>query len=261
MATARRLVQESQAESLDFLVLPEMAFTGYLFLNSELADVLAEETSSGPTFDWAAEHARRLNCGVLVGFIRRGEDKKLYNSLMIVDPQGKLVTCYDKTFLFEADKAWAEAGKGFSSFECSWLDNLRVGVGICMDINPKDFVAPWGAFELANFHKEAKCDLVILSSAWCNRHPNDPVESPINGPETINYWASRLRPLIGTSTHFVVANRVGSEPATLIRPDSSGNVTFVGSSCAISLHEPMLVDALRTDEERLLLVSLPCRSS
>jgi protein N-terminal amidase len=84
---------------LDVLVLPEMAFTGYLFRDREQALPLAEPAQDGPTFLWARAVAMRLQCGVLVGFMRLAEGGRLYNSQMVVAPDGSLEACYDKHFL------------------------------------------------------------------------------------------------------------------------------------------------------------------
>ncbi len=155
-----------------------------------------------------------------------------------------------------ADKTWAEAGSGFQSLRPSWLGGLRIGLGICMDINPREFEAPWGAFEFATFHKQRQCDLILFSSAWCNRHPDDEQEGPVDGPDTMKYWASRLRPLVGSSTFFLAANRVGKERAELLRAGCRGDVTFVGSSCALSLREPTVLAALDTTQQALLVITI-----
>jgi protein N-terminal amidase len=84
---------------LNVLVLPEMAFTGYLFRDREHALPLAEPAQDGSTFRWARAVALRLQCGVLVGFIRLAENGRLYNSQMVVAPDGSLEACYDKHFL------------------------------------------------------------------------------------------------------------------------------------------------------------------
>eukprot|EP00959_Pyramimonas_sp_CCMP1952_P467215 9491232-Pyramimonas_sp.AAC.1 len=77
---------------------------------------------------------------------------------------------------------------------------LYVGLGICMDINPYEFKAPFSAFEFANFHREQGTQLILFSSAWCNSHPDDTLDrkrTPPDMMETLNYWLNRLRPLIG----------------------------------------------------------------
>ena len=52
---------------LDLIVLPEMAFTGYVFRNRSHIEPFMEE-EQGPTFKWCQEQAKRLNAFVAAGF-------------------------------------------------------------------------------------------------------------------------------------------------------------------------------------------------
>ena len=57
--------------------------------------------------------------------------------------------------------------------------------------------------------------LLLFSSAWCNSHPDDSLATKLKPPnvgDTLNYWANRLTPLLGTDVAFVAADRVGTEP-------------------------------------------------
>lgn len=54
-----------------------------------------------------------------------------------------------------------------ANFTSRW----QVGLGICMDINPYRFEAPFDRFEWANFHKQVRsmpstaCVFLVLSAA------------------------------------------------------------------------------------------------
>ncbi|KAG0326694.1 Carbon-nitrogen hydrolase [Podila horticola] len=87
-----------------------------------------------------------------------------YNSVAFVDPQGHLVTTYAKTFLYYTDENWAEEGPGFKSIDVDGLG--KVGFGICMDVNPYQFKAPFAAFEFSSYHVEHKSTLLLCSMAW-----------------------------------------------------------------------------------------------
>ena len=56
------------------------------------------------------------------------------------------------------DKTWAEEGQGFEVMDLQLPREpdrvIKVGNGICMDINPYDFKADFELFEFANFHLE-----------------------------------------------------------------------------------------------------------
>ena len=63
--------------------------------------------------------------------------------MYIIDPNGNLVLNYSKHFLYETDKKFCRAGNGFQTVQITTKKgvNLNIGIGICMDINPKDFIA------------------------------------------------------------------------------------------------------------------------
>ena len=55
----------------------------------------------------------RFKAFVLCGYPEKAEDK-LYNSQMVVSPDGTFVKSYRKAFLFDTDKTWAaESPDGF----------------------------------------------------------------------------------------------------------------------------------------------------
>ena len=72
MAKADRLLSHlSAADRIGLLMLPEMAFTGYLFRDRAAIAPLCERAGAGATFAWCAATARRLRCTVCCGFPRR----------------------------------------------------------------------------------------------------------------------------------------------------------------------------------------------
>lgn len=142
--------------------------------------------------------AKRLNAHVVVGFPEKKkkieDDLVYYNSIAFVDPQGCLVTTYAKSFLYYTDENWAEEGPGFKSIDVDGLGKVKkksqdrkgqflhmalnlvsltfffflyqVGFGICMDVNPYQFKAPFAAFEFSSYHVEQKTNLLLCSMAW-----------------------------------------------------------------------------------------------
>mmetsp|Transcript_19058 Transcript_19058/g.32032 ORF Transcript_19058/g.32032 Transcript_19058/m.32032 type:complete len:308 (+) Transcript_19058:304-1227(+) len=259
MRKVDELLAEYTAESgFDILHLPEMAFTGYNFRDREDIRPLLEDLC-GPTVEWCRFQAQRLHCSVVCGFPRRekAEDgsEKVYNSQLVIAPNGDVVEVYDKHHLYDADKTWADEGRCFSGdLELPNVPGVKVGLGICMDINPYEFTAPSTAYEFANFHLQRGTQLVLFSSAWCNSHPDDQSARKLTLPDlvqTINYWVQRLTPLVGTDALFVVANRVGKESFAPL--DREGEVIFCGASCILSLKEPALLGLLDTETEMVLV--------
>ena len=239
-------------ESVDILLLPEMAFTGYIFNSRAEIAPLCEPPSGGATIAWCRRWAALLACVVVCGYPRRGgdgdgEEERLYNSQCVVSAAGDILAIYDKTFLYATDKVWASAGERFQYVDLPPPLGVRAGLGICMDINPEDFVAPFTDFELAHFWKNSGVQIALFSSAWCNRHPDDPPDHVSEEPdshETLQYWATRLIPLFGTHMAFVCADRVGKE----------GMTTFCGTSCVMSMRKhPTVLECLNTTQEGVLV--------
>jgi len=231
-------------DGVDLLILPEMIFTGYVFSGKEHIYPYLED-EKGPTFQWCSKQAKRLNCYVAAGYpqiVKKGAEEKFYNSQCIVAPNGELVKTYHKTFLYETDETWAEEGHSFECIEIPELGIQKAGLGICMDINPRQFKAPFEAFEFGNFHKTNNVQLIIFSSNWLDQEPEDNDNSSL-----INYLATRLRPLIKSKVYFAFANRTGTE----------NGIRFIGSSFVLSLNEPALVAKLSKTDENVLIANIP----
>ena len=61
----------------------------------------------------------------------------------MVDRKGEFALNVRKTHLFFNDKLWCEEGEGFKSITIENLkgDKFKCAIGICMDINPKEFTS------------------------------------------------------------------------------------------------------------------------
>jgi len=248
----------------DIIILPEMAFTGYLFRDQSHIEDLAEDISEGDseTQAWCSKIAQQYKSGVCVGFPRKEKENgvtKAYNSLMLVDPDGTLLVVYDKHHLYSADETWACEGESFKHVALDWIkkkDGTAVcaGLGICMDINPKGFVNPWHEFEFAQYLKDVGVDLILFCSAWC-KDPDDIDQTP-NGMETMNYWCSRLQPLLQSNVYFCVADRVGTELNDLSIKGKSGSTHFCGTSCVLHMQSPSIIACLDEYKETVLFVHI-----
>jgi protein N-terminal amidase len=259
------LARLSHDDALDVLLLPEMAHSGYCFDDPEdVRRVL--ETDDGPTVRWCAAHARRLRCTLLCGYPRlvtsasgesASETETAFNALVAVGPDGVVLANYHKTFLYVIDKTWATEGHGFTtitlplrgaSMSAEADDAVRATLGICMDINPREFEAPWDAHELARACLDAESSLLLFASAWTNNHPDDDPATitPVDPAEVMTYWLRRLAPLVGSDVHFVCANRVGEERG----------ITFTGCSCVMGLREPTVVAAMGPTDVGVLVAEI-----
>lgn len=112
-----------------FLVLPELAFTGYNFHSPDHIRPFLEpfheslpKARNGildkcPLVNWAIETATNYKCFTLVGYPELFQDK-IFNSAILVSPVGTILFNYRKSFMYEADEAWGceENPVGFQHF-------------------------------------------------------------------------------------------------------------------------------------------------
>ncbi|KAL2220047.1 carbon-nitrogen hydrolase [Thermoascus aurantiacus ATCC 26904] len=161
-----------------------------------------------------------------VGTRPPADGDKCFNSLLVVDDDGQILLNYRKRFLYYTDETWAsegDAGWGYHSFtfgerqpqhqsksssSSSNDENPVVSVpkqkrvpttfGICMDINPYRFEAPFTAWEFANRVLDSQSQLVILSMAWLTLLGPEELAALGRRPDmdTFNYWIRRFWPLI-----------------------------------------------------------------
>ena len=220
MQNTRKMLEGVQ--NADILVLPEMTFTGYTFNDLvEITPFLEEPNQNYPTFHWCSQKAQRLGAYVFCGYPEKSCGK-FYNSMMILSPEGTLLENYRKNFLYYIDKSWAIEGEGQKTVEIVIRSRVfKVGLGICMDICPYEFTAPFNKFELANYWKVQNVDLCVFCTNWTVSAEHDSSEN------LIKYWISRLFPLIENdkSTYFIAADRVGIERGK----------EYLGTSCIMRL--------------------------
>lgn len=162
---------------------------------------------------------------------KKSEEEKYYNSLLVVDENGEVLLNYRKAFLYYTDETWAAEGspeRGFCtlSFDSSSLNEsgilseatsnnssvylpkeeekkrkkkqVATSFGICMDINPYRFEAPFTAWEFANRVLDSKSELVIVSMAWLSLLSREELDNLADKPEmdTFKYWIRRFWPLL-----------------------------------------------------------------
>jgi protein N-terminal amidase len=204
-----------------------------MFDETQITDFL-EDPRKGITFQLSSHLAKWLKCYVFAGYPERldrsledaEEHQEGANSAHIVGPDGTSLSNYRKTNLFSVDKCWAKPGSGFAIIDLPAPLNVRVVLGICMDLNPQppnEWTSIDGTYELASFAKENEADLLILLNAWLASDQKTVLEDEPDEPDmqTFSYWYARLKPLwskedvelsnTGKGTIVVICNRCGRE--------------------------------------------------
>jgi protein N-terminal amidase len=190
-----------------------------------------------------------------------------YNSLLIVDETGEVIHNYRKSFLYYTDETWAAEGqveRGYKELEIQ-EKQVATSFGICMDINPYKFEAPYTKWEFATRVLDSQSQLVILSMAWLTLLGREELDTLKHKPEmdTFNYWIQRFWPLLqkkmkhevdidGTKTTvspkkivIVFANRSGEEPSA---GETKPPARYAGTSAIIAVTQKPTADSdLDTD--------------
>jgi N-carbamoylputrescine amidase len=130
VARSLDLIAQAARAGAKLAVLPELCNTGYVFASREEAVALSEEVPDGPTCDaWTA--AAREHAMFIVAGITERENGKLYNSAVLIGPQGHIGT-YRKNHLWGAENTIFEPGNlGVPVFD---IGVGRVACAICYDI-------------------------------------------------------------------------------------------------------------------------------
>ena len=114
------LLDSTPLDGVVLIVLPEMAFTGYLFDAAARVPRDAEQTQR-----WCVERARRHDCVVVCGAPRHAGNN-VYNAQLVARPDGT-TTWYDKRHLYDADEAWCTEGANpFQSLGDAIADELSL---------------------------------------------------------------------------------------------------------------------------------------
>lgn len=125
LSKIEELLQDIQA---DLIVLPEMATTGYAFESKE--ELLPYcEAIPGYSTEKLTNLAKRKNMYIVCGIAEK-ESNNLYNSSVLVSPQGKLWK-YRKVHLFYREKFIYESGN--NHFEVIDIGIAKLGLLICFD--------------------------------------------------------------------------------------------------------------------------------
>ena len=218
------LIDSAGELGADLIVCPEMASTGYLWTGVEQILPFAE-TPFGATFQTLSPLAKKHKAWIICGYVERDDASvstrdfqhpALYNSALIVSPQGKLVHSYRKVLLYDAYCSWAQPGEKriFIETDLGVLFPL-----ICMDLND-----PMFSLQLLNGNPK----IIPFCTNWLDEDS-----------EVLPYWKMRL---YGWSGWFIAANTWGSEYSDLEEGEDS--IAFRGESVILNPQGEIKAQAL-----------------
>ena len=215
--TAARLTAPMNA---DLIVLPELFASGYLFADDREVRRLAEPAPNGPTTQFLAAIAREKQCFVVGGIAERA-DETLFNSAVLVGPQGFLAV-YRKIHLFDQEKRRFTAGD--RPFFVVDIGIAKVGMMICFD-----WFFPESARSLALLGAEVICHPANLVMPYCQK--------------------AMVTRCLENRVFAVTANRIGKE----VRPH--GELAFTGGS-QITAPNGEVLAAAAVDREGVAVVEI-----
>lgn len=218
LETAERMVREAASLGSNLVVFPEM-FMALPQRNQSLVQVA--ESLDGPFVAALALLASRHHLHVICGVWEPSQEPgRVYNTAVMISPQGKLLASYHKLHLFDAlDVRESERMvHGGALPPLVTVNNLGIGIAICYDLRFP---------ELFRNLAQRGAHVVIVPSAW------------YSGPLKEDHWLTLLRARAIENTMFTAGvNLAGA--------------TFCGRS---SVFDPFGVPVAGGGEDQQLLVA------
>ncbi len=240
IAKADSFIEKAAKSGANLVLLPEL-FEGPYFCQVENYDnfSLAEEFKSSRTIAHFVEIAKRYHVVLPLSFFEKA-GPTYFNSLAMIDADGKALGCYRKSHIptgecYEEKFYFAEGDTGFEVFQTAFG---KIGVGICWD--------QWFP-ELARILALKGAELIVYPTAIGSE--------PVLPKDSKSHWQNVMKGHAAANLIPVMAsNRVGVEKA------SSSSMTFFGSSFVSDEHGDLLVEMDRV-EEGVRVVSLDLAAS
>lgn len=237
---AERLVREAANRGAQIILLPELFETWYFCQERNYASYqLATTVAENPAVQRFQRVAEELRVVLPVSFFER-EGNVTYNSVAVIDADGRLLGVYRKTHIpddhFYQEKFYFTPGNtGFKVWDTAYG---KIGVGICWD--------QW-------FPETARC--MALMGAQLLFYPTAIGSEPIIECDSMPHWRRCMQGHAAANVVPVIAaNRIGKETVEPTKENNrqSSALTFYGSSFIADETGEVLEDAGRT-EERVIL--------
>lgn len=233
-------IREAAAQGAQVILLPEL-FERWYFCQERNYDSyrFAVPLEENPAVCRLRQVAAELRVVLPVSFFER-EGNVTYNSVAVIDADGRILGVYRKTHIpddhFYQEKFYFTPGNtGFRVWDTAYG---RIGVGICWD--------QW-------FPEAARC--MALMGAQILLYPTAIGSEPIIECDSMPHWRRCMQGHAAANVVPVIAaNRVGEEK---VEPSKNNNnqssaLTFYGSSFIADETGEVAEDAGRTEEKVIL---------
>jgi predicted amidohydrolase len=154
VASTTAALRAAAARGARLVVLPELAATGYVLDRDALLDRAESTEAPGPVLSAWSAAARELEIVVVGGFAERDGDR-LFNSVAVIGPDGRVAGTYRKLHLFGGERdVFTPGDLGLPVVEVA---GLRLGVVVCYDLRFPEAVRILALRDV---------DLVAVPTAW-----------------------------------------------------------------------------------------------
>jgi predicted amidohydrolase len=150
MTYASRLLAEAAKAGVDMACLGELFTTRYFCVGDTDDRAFSwAETIPGPTTDHLAEIAKSHSMAIVAGLYEK-EGDTYYNTSVIIDKKGQLISKYRKAHLADLQYAATSSiesyyfAKGNLGFPVVEMDGVKIGMMICYD---RSFAESWRALK------------------------------------------------------------------------------------------------------------------
>jgi predicted amidohydrolase len=242
-------VESAAHEKVDLLVFPEMCITGYWHvrkLSKPDIELLAEPVPSGPSTQKLLSLSSQHNMTIGAGLIERTQQGELYNTYVVVMPNGQ-IAYHRKLHCFISEHL--ASGHEYTVFDIP--QGAKVGILICYDNNIIENVritALKGAEILLAPHQTGGCDTPspgcmgkIEPNLWEAREDNpDAIEAEFRGPKGRQWLMHWLPSRAHDNGMFLIfSNGVGIDD----------NEVRTGNSMIIDPYGDILVETWKARDE------------
>lgn len=214
------IINVSESVSADIIVFPELAISGYFFIDRVQSRAMAETYNNLKVYEELSLIAKAKNKIIILGFPELAGDK-VFNSTQLIFPKSEYNRIYRKSHLFYKEKYAFDAGdSGFFTVNYPEFD-INIGTMICYD---------WRFPESARTLALQGADLIVCPSNLVT-----------------NIW-TKVMPAraIENKVYLAVANRVGTEK------ENGEVLDFNGLSAVYSYNGDEMAMASADSEELLI---------
>ncbi|MDR3625998.1 MAG: nitrilase-related carbon-nitrogen hydrolase [Ignavibacteriaceae bacterium] len=195
----------------DVLIFPEMSLTGFTMNAASFAESL-----DGESFRFFAGLALNNKAHVLSGIIEE-RDGKYYNSLMHINPLGKIEKVYRKIHPFSLSSEDKHYARGVETVVTK-IGNWNAGLSICYDLRFPELYRQYG---------KSRVELIVVIASW--------------PAARIEHWKTLLKArAIENQCYVAGVNRAGNDI----------KLKYNGCSC---IYDPMGSEVISSEDNETIL--------